>query len=168
MGASLRRRGITVGTVDLILAAVALRLPVPVWSLDAHFQAIARHGGERMTDDLAFQIGGMGLNALLSQKSPATRNVVLAAYGVGGQIGVMLPFSRSEESEADHIGLVYMAKAGYDPQEALNFWKRMEQQGGGQPPQFLSTHPSHETRIQDLQKWIPQALQEYRKSPYKK
>ncbi len=128
--------------------------------------AIARHGGERMTDDLAFQIGGMGLEALLSQRSPATRNVLLAAYGVGGQIGVLLPFSRSEESEADHIGLVYMAKAGYDPREALHFWERMEEEGGGQsPPEWLSTHPSHGSRIKQLQEWMPEALSYYKPAP---
>lgn len=125
--------------------------------------AIARHGGERMTDELAFQVGGMGLEALLGQKSPATRNALLAAYGIGGQIGVLLPFSRSAESEADHIGLVYMAKAGYDPREAINFWARMEEQSSGQaPPEWLSTHPSHGSRIDQLQKWMPEALGYYK------
>jgi metalloendopeptidase OMA1, mitochondrial len=124
--------------------------------------AIARHGGERMTDQLAVQIGGMGLAALMKDKSPATRDVVLAAYGVGGQVGVLLPFGRSQESEADHIGLVYMARAGYDPREAIAFWQRMEKLGGGQaPPEWLSTHPSHGHRVEDLQKWLPEALREY-------
>lgn len=125
--------------------------------------AIARHGGERMTDQLAFQIGGMGLNALLKEKSPATRNVVLAAYGVGGQIGVLLPFSRSQESEGDHIGIVYMAKAGYDPREAVHFWERMQAKAGGQaPPEWLSTHPSGGTRIAQIQAWMPEALGYYK------
>ncbi len=125
--------------------------------------AVARHGGERMTDDLAFQIGGMGLEALLGQNSPATRGLLMAAYGVGGQIGVLLPFSRSAESEADHIGLVYMAKAGYDPREAIHFWGRMEKQaGGGAPPEWLSTHPSHGSRIERLQGWMPEALSYYK------
>jgi predicted Zn-dependent protease len=124
--------------------------------------AIARHGGERMTDDLAFQLGGMGLDALLGEKSPATRNVILAAYGVGGEIGVLLPFSRSAESEADHIGLVYMAKAGYDPRQAIQFWERMERKTGGQaPPEWLSTHPSHGSRIEQLEGWMPEALSYY-------
>lgn len=128
--------------------------------------AIARHGGERMTDQLAFQIGGMGLNALLNEKSEATRNVVLAAYGVGGQIGVMLPFSRSAESEADHIGLVYMAKAGYDPRGAIPFWERMDAKSGGQaPPEWLSTHPSGGTRIRQLQERMPEALRYYKPAP---
>jgi len=115
-----------------------------------------------MTDQLAVQIGGMGLAALMKDKSPATRDVVLAAYGVGGQVGVLLPFGRSQESEADHIGLVYMARAGYDPREAIAFWQRMEKLGGGQaPPEWLSTHPSHGHRVEDLQKWLPEALREY-------
>ena len=125
--------------------------------------AIARHGGERMTDDLAFQVGGMGLDALLNQKSTATRNVIMAAYGVGGQVGVLLPFSRSAESEADHIGLVYMAKAGYDPREAVRFWERMEREAGGQaPPEWLSTHPSQGSRVAQLQEWMPEALSYYK------
>ncbi|MFH1279370.1 MAG: M48 family metallopeptidase [Candidatus Eisenbacteria bacterium] len=124
--------------------------------------AIARHGGERMTDELAFQVGGMGLEALLGQKSQATRNVVMAAYGIGGQIGVLLPFSRSAESEADHIGLVYMAKAGYDPREAVHFWERMQEQAGGAPPEWLSTHPSQGSRAKQLQEWMPEALGYYK------
>lgn len=128
--------------------------------------AIARHGGERMTDQLAFQVGGMGLSALLGSKSPETRNLVLAAYGVGGQIGVLLPFSRAQESEADRIGLVYMAKAGYDPHEAVRFWERMDKKTGGQaPPEWLSTHPGGVTRIAQLQKWMPEALGYYKPAP---
>jgi metalloendopeptidase OMA1, mitochondrial len=128
--------------------------------------AIARHGGERMTDQLAFQIGGMGLDALLQEKSAATRNVVLAAYGIGGEVGVLLPFSRSQESEADRIGLVYMAKAGYDPREAVRFWERMEKKAGGSaPPEWLSTHPSGETRVSQIEKWMPEAMGYYKPAP---
>jgi len=124
--------------------------------------AIARHGGERMTDQLAVQIGGMGLAALLREKSQATRDVVMAAYGIGGTVGVLLPFSRSQEGEADHIGLVYMAKAGYDPREAVRFWERMESKGGGAaPPEWLSTHPSHGGRIQRIEGWMPEAMKYY-------
>jgi predicted Zn-dependent protease len=124
--------------------------------------AIARHGGERMTDQLALQLGGVGLATLMKEKSPAAREMVLAAYGVGGQVGVLLPFGRSQESEADHIGLIYMARAGYDPREALSFWQRMESLASGQaPPEWLSTHPSHGRRIQDLGKWMPEAVREY-------
>ncbi|MFB3908118.1 MAG: M48 family metallopeptidase [Candidatus Eisenbacteria bacterium] len=127
--------------------------------------AVARHGGERMTDQLALQLGGMGLQALLNEKSAATQNLVLAAYGVGAQVGFLLPFSRSQESEADHIGLVYMARAGYDPHAAIQFWQRMEQQSkGGAPPEWLSTHPSHGTRVRQLEEWMPEADKEYRKA----
>lgn len=125
--------------------------------------AIARHGGERMTDQLAFQVGQVGLNALLSQKSESTRSLVLAAYGAGGTVGVLLPFSRNQESEADHIGLIYMARAGYDPREAPGFWRRMEASSkGGRPPEFLSTHPSPESRIRAIEKLVPKAMAEYR------
>jgi len=125
--------------------------------------AIARHGSERMTDQLAFQVGQVGLNALLSEKSAGTRNLVMAAYGAGGTIGVLLPFSRKQESEADHIGLVYTARAGYDPREAPDFWRRMDASSqGGRPPEFLSTHPSPETRIRQIEKLVPKAMQEYR------
>lgn len=127
--------------------------------------AIARHGGERMTDQLAFQLGGMTLDALLNEKSERTRNLILTAYGVGGTLGVLLPFGRAQESEADHIGLVYMAKAGYDPREAIAFWERMDQQSGGAaPPEWLSTHPSHETRVEDIRGWLPEAMKHYKPS----
>jgi metalloendopeptidase OMA1, mitochondrial len=124
--------------------------------------AVARHGGERMTDDLALQLGGAGLQQLIQQKSPATQQVVMAAFGVGTTVGVMLPFSRSQESEADHIGLVFMAKAGYDPQQAPEFWSRMiAASNGAAPPAFLSDHPTDERRVQDLEKWMPEALKYY-------
>ena len=128
--------------------------------------AIARHGGERMTDQLAFQVGGMGLSALLREKSEKTRNLVLTAYGVGGTVGVLLPFSRTQESEADRIGLIYMAKAGYDPRAAVEFWERMERSaGGGTTPVWLSTHPSHGTRVSDIKGWLPEALRYYKPTP---
>jgi predicted Zn-dependent protease len=125
--------------------------------------AIARHGSERMTDQLALQIGQVGLAELLGGKSEQSRNLVLAAFGAGAQIGVMLPFSRSQESEADHIGLVYMARAGYDPHEAPRFWERMAAQSpGSRPPAFLSTHPAPEDRIRRIEGFIPEAMREYR------
>jgi len=86
----------------------------------------------------------------------------MAALGVGAQVGVLLPFSRSHESEADYIGILLAADAGYDPQESVHLWERMEQQsGGGGPAEFLSTHPGHETRIQQLKQWMPEALAIY-------
>jgi predicted Zn-dependent protease len=125
--------------------------------------AIARHGSERMTDQLALQIGQVGLAELLGGNSEQTRNLVLTAFGAGAQVGVLLPFSRSQETEADHIGLVYMARAGYDPHEAPLFWKRMAaQSSGSQPPEFLSTHPAKADRIRRIEGFIPEAMREYR------
>jgi predicted Zn-dependent protease len=125
--------------------------------------AIARHGSERMTDQLAIQLGGAGLQQLLQQKSPATQQLAMTAFGVGTTVGVMLPFSRSQESEADHMGLVIMARAGYDPREAPLFWRRlMDSSGGSGVPAFLSDHPTDERRVQDLETWMPEALKSYR------
>lgn len=120
--------------------------------------ALARHGAERVSQNLLAQIGLSALQAGLQNNSPAIVQGVALAYG----IGVDLPFNRSQESEADHIGLILMAKAGYDPREAIPFWQRMSagQRGQG-PPEFLSTHPSGQTRIQQLQTWMPEALQNY-------
>lgn len=123
--------------------------------------AVARHGSERMSNNLAFQVAGMGLETLLNEKSAATRQLVMTAYGVGGQVGVLLPFSRSHESEADHIGLIYMARAGYDPREAPRFWQRMSADGGARPPEWLSTHPNPDNRVKQLEAWMPEALKEY-------
>lgn len=125
--------------------------------------AIARHGAERMTDQLALQLGGAGLQQLLQERSPATQQLAMAAFGIGTTVGVMLPFSRAQESEADHIGLVIMARAGYDPRQASRFWERMMSASGGSgPPAFLSDHPTDESRIRDLSKWMPEALESYR------
>jgi predicted Zn-dependent protease len=123
--------------------------------------AIARHGNERMSQQLAIQAGGVALTVLLDEKPAYAQNLFLASYGVGSQIG-QLAFSRQHESEADKMGLIFMAMAGYDPREAVDFWQRMsEQSGGQQPPEFLSTHPSHETRISDLENFLPEALEYY-------
>lgn len=125
--------------------------------------AIARHGSERMTDQLALQLGQVGLAELLGGKSEGTRDFVLTAFGAGAQVGVLLPFGRSQETEADHIGLVYMARAGYDPHEAPRFWERMAaQSSGSRPPVFLSTHPAPEDRIRKIEALIPEAMREYR------
>ncbi|WP_020528322.1 M48 family metallopeptidase [Flexithrix dorotheae] len=122
--------------------------------------AIAQHGNERMGQELAVQLGGMTLMTALSKKPEATQQLALTAFGLGSQIGIMLPYSRAHESEADEMGLYFMAMAGYDPNEAPEFWKRMNA-GTGQesrPPEFLSTHPSPETRINKLKRLIPKAL----------
>lgn len=124
--------------------------------------AIAQHGNERMSQQLAVQMGGMALDVATVNKPAETRNLFLTAYGVGTTVGVMLPYSRKHESEADKLGLAFMAMAGYDPHEAITFWKRMAAGGGEKPPQFLSTHPSDETRIADLQKFLPEAMKVYK------
>lgn len=128
--------------------------------------AIAQHGNERMSQTLAAQLGGLALSTALSSQPQLTQQLFMSAYGVGAQLGVMLPYSRLQESEADEIGLIFMAKAGYDPREAVDFWQRMQQRkDGGSPPEFLSTHPSHETRIQDLREHLPVAMQYYKRNP---
>lgn len=125
--------------------------------------AIANHGRERMSQGLVEQFGLSTLSAAMGQNPSATQQVFMQAVGMGSNLG-MLKFSRSHESEADHIGLIFMAMAGYDPHTAPVFWQRMtEMSGGQQPPEFLSTHPSHETRVKDLEGWIPEAMQYYKK-----
>lgn len=123
--------------------------------------AIARHGSERMSQELALQLGGVALSEAMSSKPEQTRNLWLGAFGLGAQVGVMLPFSRQHESEADRLGLVFMAMAGYDPRQAPKFWERMAANGGAAPPEFLSTHPSDETRIRQLNEYMAEALPYY-------
>ncbi len=126
--------------------------------------AIADHGAERMSQTYAAQLGGMALDKALENNSEEVRGIALTAFGLGSQVGVLLPFSRLHESEADHLGLIFMAMAGYNPNTAVDFWKRMaEMKGGAAPPEFLSTHPSDDTRISDLQKLIPEAMKYYKK-----
>ena len=124
--------------------------------------AIARHGNERMSQQMAVAMGGVALNVAMVNQPEETRNLFLGAYGAGSALGVILPYSRKHESEADKMGLVFMAMAGYDPHEAVSFWKRMAAQGGEKPPQFMSTHPSDEKRIADLQKFLPEAMKLYK------
>ena len=121
--------------------------------------ALARHGGERMSRSMLAQFGLTAGAIALGGSNPGVMQAIGMAYGVG----VELPFGRGQESEADHIGLILMAKAGYDPREAVPFWQRMSSgKGGGAPPEFLSTHPSGDTRVRQLQQWMPEALQVYR------
>lgn len=122
--------------------------------------AIARHGNERMSQGLAAQVGGLGLSVALAEKPAITQNIFLASYGVGSQL-TTLKFSRKHESEADKMGLIFMAKAGYNPREAVDFWKRMSAMGGQKPPEILSTHPHDDTRIKDLEEFMPEALKWY-------
>jgi predicted Zn-dependent protease len=125
--------------------------------------AIANHGGERMSQLLIAQLGGMALAEAIDKEPERTQELLLAAYGIGAQVGVLLPYSRKHESEADRIGLVLMAMAGYDPNAAVGFWQRMENRAGSGPPEFLSTHPSPKTRIEDIREWMPDAMDYYRR-----
>jgi predicted Zn-dependent protease len=124
--------------------------------------AIAKHGNERMSQGMAVQLGGVALSVALQNKTKETQNLFLQSYGVGTQLGV-LKYSRTHESEADKLGLVFAAMAGYDPNAAIEFWQRMAAIGGQKPPQILSTHPSDETRIADLKAFMPEALKYYKK-----
>ncbi len=126
--------------------------------------ATARHGGERLTLGILLQMGSAALASAMKKKDRETTARVLAAYGVGTTLAVALPFSRKQEAEADRIGLIYMAKAGYDPREAIPFWERMGAAGRGAPPEFLSTHPGYRTRIKNIRKWMPEALEYYEAS----
>jgi len=124
--------------------------------------ATARHGGERMTQLLMYQLGGIALSEALKNNREETMVMAQVAYGVGATLAYILPYSRKHESEADHIGLIYMAKAGYDPRAAVRFWKKMQEHYAGQePPEWLSTHPSSQTRIDDLERLMPEALGYY-------
>ena len=120
--------------------------------------ALARHAAERMSQNMVAEL------VLTGSRVAGAGSDVMQALGVGAQIGVILPFGRAHESEADYIGLLLAAEAGYDPREAVRVWERMSQAGGEQPPEFLSTHPSHGTRIAQLEEWMPQALRIYREA----
>ncbi|TDH21600.1 M48 family peptidase [Segetibacter sp. 3557_3] len=124
--------------------------------------AVAKHGSERMSQGLLQQLGGTALSVALSSKPAETQNLFMQAYGIGSQVGVMLPHSRSQELEADKLGLIYAALAGYNPREAIPLWQRMEAMANGsKPPEFLSTHPSEQSRIAKLQQQMPEALKYY-------
>jgi len=125
--------------------------------------AIAKHGNERLSQALLVQLGGIGLSAALSTQAAATQEIFQQLYGVGTSVGVMLPYSRLQENEADRIGLVLMAKAGYDPRAAVSLWQRMNAQGGGRSVEFLSTHPAPENRVARLQSLMPEAMRYYQK-----
>jgi predicted Zn-dependent protease len=126
--------------------------------------AIARHGGERVSQEMLVHVGLVGTMAALGKGDPATVQQVGALLGAGASVGLLLPWGRAQESEADHLGLIYMAKAGYDPRAARDLWIRMGQasKGKGKPPEFLSTHPSEATRVKQIEAWLPEALQYYR------
>lgn len=123
--------------------------------------AIARHGNQRMSQGMLVQFGGAALSIALSQKPQATQQLFLQSFGVGSQLG-MLSYSRKHETEADKMGLVFAAMGGYNPEAAVAFWQRMASSGGQKPPEILSTHPSDERRIKDLQAFMPEAKKYYK------
>jgi predicted Zn-dependent protease len=128
--------------------------------------AVADHGGERLSQALLAELGGIGLQEALSAKPQETRQIASAAFGLGTEVGVLLPFSRTQESEADHLGLIFMAMAGYDPHTAIDFWQRMMAgNNGGAPPEFLSDHPADQKRIENLKTLLPEAMKYYSPSP---
>ena len=128
--------------------------------------AIARHGSERMSQGLLVQMGGMALSEAVSSQPVATQRLFMQSFGIGTQVGILLPYSRTHEKEADRLGLIFMAMAGYDPRVAVDFWKRMSAaKQGASPPELLSTHPADATRIAYLQEMMPEAMRYYTYSP---
>jgi predicted Zn-dependent protease len=123
--------------------------------------SVAKHGNERMSQAMVQQMGGMALEVALAQKPQETKDLFMMTYGIGSQVGAILPWSRQQETEADQYGLIFSAMAGYDPREAIPFWQRMASMGGGKPPEFLSTHPSDETRLRKINQFMPEALKYY-------
>ncbi|AIZ64167.1 peptidase M48 [Hymenobacter sp. DG25B] len=124
--------------------------------------AVAKHGNERMSQGLVQQLGGQALSVALANNTQATQQLALQAFGVGSTVG-LLKYGRNQESEADHLGLIFMAIAGYDPKGAISFWQRMEARDNqASPPEFLSTHPSSGTRIADIQRELPEAMKYYK------
>ncbi len=124
--------------------------------------AVARHGNERMSQQLMVTFGAIGLDVALREKPEQTKEIFNMAYGLGSTLGT-LAYSRSHESEADKMGMIFMAMAGYDPSKSIGFWERMATGGGTSTPEFLSTHPSHKTRIADLKAFLPEAMKYYKK-----
>jgi predicted Zn-dependent protease len=127
--------------------------------------AIAEHGNERMSQQMLAQLGGMVLSEALSKETEKTKALWSSAYGLGAQFGVLLPFSRTQETESDHLGLIFMAMAGYNLNEAVPFWQRMaaSKGDGSSVPEFMSTHPSDDTRIANLKQLVPEAMQYYKR-----
>jgi predicted Zn-dependent protease len=145
--------GILPITQDEIGAAVVMSHEI------AH--AVARHGNERMSQQIALVLGAVSLDVALSEQPDATRDIFMMAYGVGGTLGT-LAYSRRHELEADRLGMIFMAMAGYDPTAAIGFWQRMaEHSKGAAPPELVSTHPSDERRIRQVKKHLPEALEYY-------
>jgi predicted Zn-dependent protease len=125
--------------------------------------AVAKHSNERMSQALVSQLGGQVLAEALKQKPQQTQQIWMTLFGVGVQLGAVMPYNRLQEGEADRLGLIFMAMAGYDPNAAIGFWQRMSQNAGANPPEFLSTHPTDENRIQKIKSEIPEAMKYYKK-----
>ena len=123
--------------------------------------AVAKHGNERLSQQLAIQLGGIALSEALKTEPQKTRELAMLAFGVGAQVGVLLPYSRTHETEADELGLYFMAMAGYNPEVAPEFWQRMDQGAENRPPEFLSTHPHPHNRIHHLNQIMPRAKEYY-------
>jgi predicted Zn-dependent protease len=124
--------------------------------------ALARHAGERMSQSMLAQAGGIGLGAAVGGAGSLAGTAIMQGYSLGTQLGILLPYSRTQEYEADHIGLILMAKAGYDPAQALEFWRRMmAMDKKAKPPQFMSTHPNDASRLRELQAFLPEARKYY-------
>ena len=123
--------------------------------------AVAKHSNERMSQQLMAQYGAAILGQAVSNRSTAVQQLATSVYGIGAQSGVMLPFSRKHESEADYMGLVFMTMAGYNPDVAVGFWQKMSAGGSGSVPEFMSTHPSDATRIAEIKKWLPEIKAKY-------
>ncbi len=124
--------------------------------------AFAKHGSERMSQGLLVNMGGIALSKALETKPEQTKTLFMQSYGIGTQLAVLLPYSRLHENEADRLGLIFMAMAGYNPEQAVEFWQRMAEKKGAQPPEFLSTHPADSTRINNIRRLMPEAMQYYR------
>ena len=123
--------------------------------------AVARHGNERMSQQMLLQFGNVALSEAVKTKAEKTQAIFQSAYGLGTQLGVMLPYSRQHEYEADKLGLIFMAIAGYNPNEAIGFWERMAANSAGKSPEFLSTHPLEQNRIEAIKGFMPEAIKYY-------
>jgi predicted Zn-dependent protease len=123
---------------------------------------IARHGSERMSQGLLVEMGGVALSEAVAKSPSATSDLFMKSYGMGTEYGILLPYSRKQETEADHLGLIFMAMAGYNPSTAVDFWQRMAAASKGSPPELLSTHPADQTRINNLKQFMPEAMRYYK------
>ena len=125
--------------------------------------AVAKHSNERMSQALVANLGGQMLAQAVKQKPQQTQQIWMTIFGAGVQVGAVLPYNRLQEGEADRLGLIFMAMAGYEPHAAIGFWQRMARQGGARPPEFLSTHPSDKKRMAKIIAAMPEAMKYYRK-----